>query len=83
MAHQMPDMAQIMKLAQQVASQIEPPSELKNGEKLSEVDMSKVIGKITKSVTDIVTPEMFEPPRLSKKQGKSFKRVNSLSHSIR
>ena len=70
MAHQMPDMAQIMKLAQQVASQIEPPSELKNGEKLSEVDMSKVIGKITKSVTDIVTPEMFEPARMTKKQGK-------------
>lgn len=70
MAQQMPDMAQIMRLAQQVASQIEPPSELKSGKNLSEEDMSKVIGKITKSVTDIVKPEMFTGEQVSKKQGK-------------
>jgi len=70
MAQQMPDMAQIMRLAQQVASQIEPPSELKSGKNLTEEDMSKVIGKITKSVTDIVKPEMFAPSQASKKQGK-------------
>tara|TARA_B110000977_G_scaffold15653_3_gene19161 strand:+ start:8605 stop:9666 length:1062 start_codon:yes stop_codon:yes gene_type:complete len=70
MSQQMPDMAQIMRLAQQVASQIEPPSELKNGKDLSEVDMTKVIGKITKSVTDIVKPEMFETRKITKKQGK-------------
>lgn len=70
MAQQMPDMAQIMRLAQQVASQIEPPSELKSGKNLSEEDMTKVIGKITKSVTDIVKPEMFTGEHVSKKQGK-------------
>lgn len=82
MAHQMPDMAQIMKLAQQVASQIEPPAELKNGEKLSEVDMTKVIGKITKSVTDIVTPEMFETGYSTKKQGKQKAPVKSEESKI-
>lgn len=70
MAQQMPDMAHIMRLAQQVASQIEPPSELKSGKNLTEADMSNVIGKITKSVTDLVKPEMFAPVQTSKKQGK-------------
>tara|TARA_B110001452_G_scaffold78096_1_gene63692 strand:+ start:16822 stop:17880 length:1059 start_codon:yes stop_codon:yes gene_type:complete len=70
MTQQMPDMAQIMRLAQQVASQIEAPSELKSGKNLTEADMSRVIGKITKSVTDIVKPEMFAPEQASKRQGK-------------
>tara|TARA_Y100000389_G_C17454448_1_gene517111 strand:- start:66 stop:1127 length:1062 start_codon:yes stop_codon:yes gene_type:complete len=70
MAQQMPDMAQIMRLAQQVASQIEPPSELKSGKNLSEEEMSKVIGKITKSVTDIVKPDMFTGEQNVKKNGK-------------
>ena len=70
MAQQMPDMAQIMRLAQQVASQIEPPDELKNGKTLSEADMTKVISKITKSVTDIVNPDMFAFEPMSKKKGK-------------
>jgi DnaJ-class molecular chaperone len=70
MAQQMPDMAQIMRLAQQVASQIEPPSELKSGKNLSEEDMSRVIGKITKSVTDIVKPDMFTGEQNVKKNGK-------------
>ena len=70
MAQQMPDMAQIMRLAQQVASQIEPPSELKSGKNLSEEEMSKVIGKITKSVTDIVKPDMFTGEQNIKKNGK-------------
>lgn len=88
MAQQMPDMAQIMRLAQQVASQIEPPSELKNGKKLSEIDMSSVISKITKSVTDIVTPEMFAtstmsaPGPRSKKQGKQKMPVSSENSKI-
>jgi hypothetical protein len=70
MAQQMPDMAQIMRLAQQVASQIEPPDELKNGKPLSEADMTNVISKITKSVTDIVNPDMFAFEPMSKKKGK-------------
>lgn len=82
MAQQMPDMAQIMRLAQQVASQIEPPSELKSGKNLSEEDMTKVIGKITKSVTDIVKPEMFTGEQISKKQGKQKMPVKSENSKI-
>lgn len=82
MAQQMPDMAQIMRLAQQVASQIEPPSELKSGKNLSEEDMTKVIGKITKSVTDIVKPEMFTGEQVSKKQGKQKMPVKSENSKI-
>ena len=47
---QLPDFSQIMKIAQKVASQIEPPSELKTGKKLSEEEMTSAISKITKSV---------------------------------
>lgn len=42
---QLPDFNQIMKIAQKVASQIEPPAELKSGKKLSEEDMTSVISK--------------------------------------
>ena len=59
MTNQLPDMAQIMQLAQKVASQIEPPDAIKNGEKLSEKEMSKVFDDISKSVSEIITPEMF------------------------
>lgn len=82
MAQQMPDMAQIMRLAQQVASQIEAPSELKSGKNLTEEDMSKVIGKITKSVTDIVKPEMFIGEQVSKKQGKQKMHVKPENSKI-
>ncbi len=58
--HQMPDFAQIMKIAQQVASKIDPPSELKSGKVLSEDEMNKAISSLAKSVTQAVTPEMFE-----------------------
>lgn len=67
---QLPDFSQIMKIAQQVASQIEPPSELRSGKKLSEKQMTNAISKITKSVTDVVNPEMLSGVMSSKKQGK-------------
>jgi|MDSW01.1.fsa_nt_gb DnaJ-class molecular chaperone len=67
---QLPDFNQIMKIAQQVASQIEAPQELKSGKKLSEKEMSNAISKITKSVTDVVNPEMLSGAMSSKKQGK-------------
>ena len=74
MTNQLPDMAQIMQLAQKVASQIEPPEAIKNGEKLSEKEMSKVFGDISKSVSEIITPEMFSGSGMgftsSKKRGK-------------
>jgi len=82
MAQQMPDMAQIMRLAQQVASQIEPPSELKSGKNLSEEEMSKVIGKITKSVTDIVKPDMFMGDQNVKKNGKQKMPIKSENSKI-
>ena len=69
MEQQLPDFGQIMKMAQKVASQIEPPEELKSGKKLSESEMSSAIAKITKSVTDVVKPEMLTGMS-SKKQGK-------------
>jgi DnaJ-class molecular chaperone len=67
---QLPDFSQIMKIAQQVASQIEPPSELKTGKKLSEEDMTSAISKITQSVTNVVNPDMLSSIMTTKKQGK-------------
>ena len=67
---QLPDFSQIMKIAQQVASQIEPPSELKSGKKLSEDEMTSAITKITKSVSKAVNPEMLTGMMSTKKQGK-------------
>jgi DnaJ-class molecular chaperone len=58
--HGMPDFSQIMKIAQQVASKIDPPAELKSGRVLSEDEMNKAISSLAKSVTQAVTPEMFE-----------------------
>ena len=51
----LPDMTQIMKMAQQVASQIEPPKDLKKKGKLDNKDMENMLGQITKSVTNMVS----------------------------
>ena len=56
---QTPDFAQIMKIAQQVASQIETPAGLTKGGEMNPEEMTKVLGQITKSVGEIVTPEML------------------------
>jgi CRISPR-associated endonuclease Csn1 len=40
---QFPDFAHIMKIAQQVASKIDPPAELKSGKVLTEDEMNKAI----------------------------------------
>lgn len=76
--NQMPDFAQIMKIAQQVASKIDPPSELKSGRVLSEEEMNKAISSLAKSVTQAVTPEMFESMNRSDKKKKGS---NSQPHS--
>ena len=76
--NQMPDFAQIMKIAQQVASKIDPPSELKSGRVLSEDEMNKAISSLAKSVTQAVTPEMFESMN---KPDKKKKGSNSQTHS--
>jgi len=57
---QLPDFSKIMKLAQQVASRIEPPAELKSGKVLTEEEMNRAIASLTKSVTEAVTPDMFD-----------------------
>jgi len=60
MDQQFPDFAKIMKIAQQVASKIDPPPELKSGRVLTEEEMNRAISSLTKSVTEAVTPDMFE-----------------------
>lgn len=81
---QMPDFSQIMKIAQQVASKIEPPSELKSGKVLSEEEMNKAISSLAKSVTQAVTPEMFESLNQfdKKKKGNSVLPVKKESSKI-
>ena len=69
MAQQLPDFGKIMQIAQQVASQIEAPPELKSGKKLTDADLTSAISKITKSVTEVVSPEMLSSVS-NKKQGK-------------
>jgi DnaJ-class molecular chaperone len=73
---QLPDFSKIMKLAQQVASRIEPPAELKSGKVLTEEEMNRAIASLTKSVTEAVTPDMFDSVNVkdntlsTKKKGK-------------
>ena len=55
------NMNDIFKIAQQVASQITPPPEMKDKNfDPSKVDMNKMIAQVTKSVTQIVTPEFID-----------------------
>tara|TARA_B100000287_G_C20644844_1_gene784753 strand:+ start:537 stop:1619 length:1083 start_codon:yes stop_codon:yes gene_type:complete len=56
---QMPDIGQIMKLAQQVASKIDPPEQLKDGKEIDSEQMTNMIGQISKSVGDVITPDML------------------------
>lgn len=56
---QMPDMSKILKIAQEVASKIEPPPELNNGKEMTEEDMTRAMEKITKSVGSIVNNDMI------------------------
>ena len=58
MDREIPDFAKIMKMAQEVASKIEPPESLKTGQ-LNHEDMTDVLGKISKSVGEMITPEML------------------------
>ena len=58
MDREIPDFAKIMKMAQEVASKIEPPESLKTGQ-LNQEDMTDVLGKISKSVGEMITPEML------------------------
>tara|TARA_B100000035_G_scaffold253903_1_gene223345 strand:- start:2869 stop:3918 length:1050 start_codon:yes stop_codon:yes gene_type:complete len=67
---ELPDIGKIMQIAQEVASQIEPPPELKSGKKLSDKDMTSAIAKITKSVSSVINPDMLSDLS-SKKQPKN------------
>ena len=65
---QFPDFSKIMKIAQQVASKIDPPPELKSGKVLTEDEMNNAIKSLAKSVSDVVTPDIFEMGDVSKKK---------------
>jgi len=76
--NQFPDFAKIMKIAQQVASKIDPPAELKSGKVLTEEEMNNAIASLTRSVTAAVTPDMFDvanPNTLSKIDKKKAKQL--------
>ena len=75
---QFPDFAKIMKIAQQVASKIDPPPELKSGRVLTEDEMNNAIKSLAKSVTDVVTPDMFEMGE-KKKKGKPTSFTSTIS----
>ena len=82
-----PDLSKIFQIAKQVASQIEPPDEIKQGKQLSEADMANVISKITSSVSKVMTPDMItsvasstgsgKESKMTKKQGKMKAPVES------
>jgi DnaJ-class molecular chaperone len=81
-----PDLSKIFQIAKQVASQIEPPDEIKQGKQLSEADMASVISKITSSVSKVMTPDMItsvassassKESKMTKKQGKMKANVES------
>jgi DnaJ-class molecular chaperone len=82
--NKLPDFAKIMKLAQRVASQIEPPPELREkGRVLTEEEMNSAIAKITKSVTDAVRPDMFNDltPKKDKKSVPVLKQESKITFS--
>ena len=89
MDREIPDFAKIMRMAQEVASKIEPPEGLKTGQ-LNQEDVSDVIAKIGKSVGEIITPEMLtgggglnikERPTCNPKKKKNGKSKISFSES--
>ena len=60
MAEQVPDFNKLMKIAQQVASNMEPPPQIKKGKMLSESDMSGLFGHVAQNVAKAMTPELIE-----------------------
>lgn len=60
MAEQVPDFNKLMKIAQQVASNMEPPPQIKKGRMLSESEMSGLFGHVAQNVAKAMTPELLE-----------------------
>jgi len=60
MADQVPDFNKLMKIAQQVASNMEPPPQIKKGKKMTESDMSGLFGHVAQNVAKVMTPELIE-----------------------
>jgi hypothetical protein len=60
MADQVPDFNKLMKIAQQVASNMEPPPQFKKGKKMTESDMSGLFGHVAQNVAKVMTPELIE-----------------------
>ena len=60
MADQVPDFNQLMKIAKQVASNMEPPPGIKNGKRITEKDMSGIFGHVAQNVAKAMTPEIMD-----------------------
>lgn len=60
MADQIPDFNKLMKIAQQVASNMEPPPQIKKGKKMTEQDMSGLFGHVAQNVAKVMTPELMQ-----------------------
>ena len=60
MADQIPDFNKLMKIAQQVASNMEPPPQIKKGKKMTENEMSGLFGHVAQNVAKAMTPELIE-----------------------
>ncbi len=59
MADQVPDFNKLVKIAQQVASNMEPPPQLKKGKKITENDMSNIFSHVAQNVSKVMTPELI------------------------
>ena len=59
MANQVPDFNQLMKIAKQVASNMEPPPGIKKGKQITEKDMSGIFGHVAQNVAKVMTPELM------------------------
>lgn len=60
MADQVPDFNQLMKIAKQVASNMEPPPGIKKGKQITEKDMSGIFGHVAQNVAKAMTPELMD-----------------------
>lgn len=60
MTDQVPDFNKLMKIAKEVASNIEPPQNIKSGKKMTDEDMSGLFGHVAKNVAKALTPDLIE-----------------------
>ena len=77
-----PDMSKIMKMAQQVASNIDPPEGISGNINPGEIDMSKMIQQVTSQVSKMMTPDVISQmgtqPRQTVKKSSREKTVKAI-----